>query len=228
MVAIFVVLTIVAFVLLDAAVQRKESRRKVLMAAPGSANVGSATIEDEAVPPGLFLHPAHTWVALQSSGATRVGMDHFAAQAIGHIDAIELPSPGSEVRQGEDLFVIRQGKRRAIFKSPVDGAVQSVNRNLEASATELSKDPYEKGWICILSPKNLAQSLRRLSVAEETAAWWKTELNRFREFVSSQAPLLAGAGPAMQDGGLVVRAMLEQMNDESWEQFGREFLYSRQ
>jgi glycine cleavage system H protein len=197
------------------------------MAAPGLANLRSVTFEDQVVPAGLFLHPAHTWAALQPSGTAKVGMDHFAKQAIGHIDAIELPSVGTEVRQGEDLFVIQQGKRRAIFKSPLDGVVQLVNRHLEASATELSRHPYDKGWICVLSPRNLAQSLRRLLVAEETAAWWKTELNRFREFVSSQAPQLADAGPAMQDGGRVIRAVLEQMSDGSWEQFGRDFLRSR-
>lgn len=228
MVAIFVVLTIVAFVLIDAAVQRKEVRQPVGAGEAAFETAVVAPIEERAVPRGLFVAPSHTWVALQPSGNARVGMDHFAQQAIGRIDTVELPPIGKTLRQGDTLFVIRQGKRQAAFRSPLEGVVEAVNRDLEASAAALCSDPYETGWVCSLNPRNLAQSIRRLSLAEEASAWLKRELGRFREFVLSRSLSSVAAGAVLQDGGHMINGVLEQMTDSAWESFGTEFLGNKE
>lgn len=225
MVAIFVVLTIIAFILVDAAVQRSQFQEVAPASKRESAGAVLAAFEDTSLPRGLFLDPGHTWISLLPDGATRVGMDHFAQQAIGRMDAIDLPHAGQEVRQGDDLFAVRQGSRRANFRSPMEGVVQSVNSNLPESVTAL--DPYENGWICTLKPRNLAQTIRRLPLAEEASAWLKTEINRFRDFVSSQAILAPVTGPVLQDGGRVVTGVLELMDDKAWKLFQQGFLGTR-
>ncbi|TNF37375.1 MAG: hypothetical protein EP329_03290, partial [Deltaproteobacteria bacterium] len=53
-----------------------------------------------AVPGDLFFHPKHAWAALEASGAVRMGVDDFLAQAVGRVDAIELPRVGDALTAG--------------------------------------------------------------------------------------------------------------------------------
>ncbi len=200
MVAIFVVLTIVAFVLVDAMVQRSEARKKEAVSQPslGRSIKLEWSPDSSIVPGGVYLDKGHTWVALESSGNAKVGMDDFAQSAIGRIDGVELPPIGQDTRRGEKLFTICQGKRKLEFSSPIDGVIVSVNESLVQETEPLKEDPFQRGWVCAFRPKDLARNLRRLSVAEEATAWLKLEIQRFREFVTTR-PIehmtLTWAGP---------------------------------
>ncbi len=213
MVAIFVVLFIVLAMTIDALVRRGQ-------AAPIPAEVR----REIPLPGGLFLDTGHTWTALEPSGRIRVGLDDLIRAAIGRADKVELPEPGTEVRQGEPLFTLIHGGRRAVIAAPVDGIVRSVNPALAENAAALSRDPYRKGWICALSPKNLAASLRNLKVAEEATEWLRKERDRFQEFVASQAFRSAVPGMVMPDGGKFADGALNCLDDEAWAAFHREFL----
>jgi glycine cleavage system H lipoate-binding protein len=216
MVAIFVVLFIVLAMTIDAIVRRR---------APAPAL--SAVRREIPLPGGLFLDTGHTWTALEPSGRIRVGADDLVRAAIGHADKVELPEPGMEVRQGQPLFTLVTGERRAVIASPVDGVVRSVNPALAENGASLARDPYRRGWICALSPKNLGASLRKLKVAEEAVEWLGKERERFEEFAASRIWRNAVPGTAMADGGKPADGILNYMDDEAWAAFGREFLEPR-
>ncbi len=215
MVAIFVVLFIVAAMTIDALVRRRE---------PAPA---LAVRREIPLPAGLFLDTGHTWTALEPSGRIRVGADDLVRAAIGHADKVELPQPGAEVQKGQPLFTLVSGERRAVVASPVDGVVRSVNPALAENGATLARDPYRRGWICALSPKNLGASLRNLKVAEEAGEWLRKERERFDEFAASQAWRSAVPGTAMADGGKPADGFLNSLDDEAWAAFGREFLAPR-
>jgi hypothetical protein len=126
-----------------------------------------------------------------------------------------------EVKQGQPLFTLVTGERRAVIASPVEGVVRSVNPALAENGASLARDPYRRGWICALSPKNLGASLRKLKVAEEAVEWLGKERERFEEFAASRIWSNAVPGTAMADG------ILNYMDDEAWAAFGREFLEPR-
>ena len=216
MVAIFVVLFIVLAMTIDAIVRRR---------APAPALL--AVRREIPLPGGLFLDTGHTWTALEPSGRIRVGADDLVRAAIGHADKVELPEPGMEVKQGQPLFTLVTGERRAVVASPMDGVVSSVNPALAENAASLARDPYRRGWICALSPKNLGASLRKLKVADEAVDWLGKERERFEEFAASRIWRNAVPGIAMADGGKPADGILNYMDDEAWAAFGREFLEPR-
>ncbi len=213
MVAIFVVLFIVLAMTIDALVRRRET-------APVPAEVR----REIPLPGGLFLDTGHTWTAVEPSGRIRVGLDDLVRAAIGRAEKVELPEPGTEVKQGQPLFTLVQGGHRAVIAAPVDGIVRSVNPALAESPAALSRDPYRKGWICSLSPKNLGASLGKLKVAEEAAEWLRKERDRFEEFIASQAFRSAVPGTVMPDGGKPADGVLNYLDDQAWAAFHREFL----
>jgi len=228
MVAFFVILTIIGFILVDSFVQWAEARqgRALKRTAPRPELVPALALETISVPAGLFLDAGHTWIRLEPSGRTLIGMDEFARRAIGRMDAVELPNVGSVVRRGDPLFAVMQNGRRAVFRAPLTGVVSAVNENLARLPETGRTDPYEEGWVCALKPKDLAAHLRHLFVAEEARAWLRWEIERFKEFLTLRPMPQPALGQVLQDGGQWAEGILEMLDETSWEEFARTFLRS--
>jgi len=230
MVALFVILTIVAFIVADSVVQWAETKKKQEAGQPTPPPAGYPmpvfAFEGVALPNGVFVDAGHTWVGLDPTGRAHVGLDDFVQRAIGRIDEVELPHVGQEVRRGEKLFAIRQGERTAVFIAPIDGVISSVNDSLARHPEAIKADPYEQGWICGLRPKNLAKNLRRLSIAEEAMDWLNREVQRFREFIAARPIETMALGQVLQDGGQLTDGILQLMDEETWYLFTSKFLGS--
>ena len=239
MVAILVITTIICFVLIDLAVQIVEERRKgripafapktVAMPAAEATKGSHATIRsfresDYRIPMGVFFHKGHTWANLLTSGYVKVGMDDFAQRSIGKFDEIELPPIGKEVKQGGKVFAVKQGNRKAIFHSPVDGVISSVNHMLLETPEAIKKDPYVDGWICAVKPSNLGENIKVLKIAKDAAVWLKEEVVRFKEILMGRNLQLTPEYATIQDGGDIIDGLLEILGDEQWELFNSEFL----
>jgi glycine cleavage system H protein len=226
MVAIFVILTIIAFVAVDSVIQWGEAKAKKKATEP--LHVGSMApvfaLESVSMPEGLFLAPSHTWVKLETSGKTHVGLDDFVQRAIGRIDHVELPKIGQSVRRGDKLFAIGQGERTAVFTAPMDGVVTSVNEQLAHHPDAVKADPYSQGWVCALEPKGLAQTIKRLRIAEEARTWLNREVERFQAFISLRPVESMALGRVLQDGGQLTDGVLELMDEETWQSFTTQFL----
>ena len=225
MVALFVILTTVVCVMADSIVQWAKAKKEAGAPAPDRL-VPAYAFEDVSAPAGVFLDPGHTWTHLTHSGTAHVGVDGFAQKLMGRIDGVELPAVGAEVRRGDKLFAIRQGERTAAFNAPIDGVVKAVDEALTRHPEAINADPYAMGWICSLSPKNLAANLRRLRVAEEAKSWLKDEVERFQEFFAARPLKNMALGQVLQDGGQPTGGVLEMMDDETWNLFAEQFLRS--
>ena len=228
MVAMFVIGTVVMFVLADAVVQWAESKRRQAAGLPGMAPgalVPVGAFDDASAPQGIFLHPGHAWAGLQASGTVRVGMDGFVQSLLGVIDGVELPKEGARIGRGETLFTVRQGRRKASFQSPLEGIVTTANRNLETDPSPIGQDPFQKGWICTLSPTNLARNLKELRIAEEAAEWIREEIRSFGDFLASRPVLSPALGAVAPDGGQPTKGLLQHMDDPTWKQFESRFLH---
>lgn len=234
MVPVAIVGMILAFVLVEVAIQVIERRRgrEVYgffmpdpVEEPSHLPMNYARMVDclrdfgIAPPKNAFLHRGHSWAAIEQNGEAEIGLDAFARKAIGRVDEVELPEMGRKVRQGEKLFAVRQGSRVAEFVAPIDGIVSSVNDTLSRR-----QDLDSSGWVCKVRPSNLAANLRTLKVAEDAVRWVYDELFKLQELVAAQMPRLQTVGVTMQDGALALDNLLETLDDEAWKLFNERFL----
>jgi glycine cleavage system H lipoate-binding protein len=232
MVAILVVLTIVLFVAADLILQRVRARRaSAVPARPREARVADLLLpslqpERFALPGGLFFHPGHTWVNLLFSGQTKVGVDDFVQRLLGKVDAITLPPVGVEIKEGQPFVAFRQGGRTAMLAAPIDGVVCAVNTELTKAPGLLKRDPYTRGWLVALQPRDLTADMSRLVVGDKALDWLRRELARFQDFlretVAMQRDVLVGVTAA--DGGLTADGLLERLDEERWTEFQSRFL----
>ncbi len=234
MVAIFVVLTFAACILVDSIVQRVRAKKKVASVTwEGRPETAGAPLKETwiglenyrfQIPKGLFFHPGHTWLTLHRSGLVRVGIDDFTQRILGAFDALKTPSVGEEVKQGEPFFAVKQGDRLAKFVSPVDGTIVAINEKVLDNPDVIKQQPYTDGWLFTIDPSNFANDMQGLNTAERALAWLQREVERFQSFVRQQLPQDALVGQTLQDGGPVIDGLLAEMDDESWYHFESQFL----
>ncbi len=155
----------------------KQIRPKLHLVTPSTAESASQHVFN--VPAGLFFAPKHTWVAIEPSGAVRIGADDFARKNLGPFDEIVLPKQGKKVGKGEALFFARKGTRTAAFRSPISGTVVSVNEDLQGQINLFHARPYETGWICTLEPSDLTGEIKDLKIGGEALNWYQKEIDRF-------------------------------------------------
>jgi len=158
----------------------------VRIVSPALAEV--ADRHEYCVPGGAFVGEGHTWARLEANGNVRAGLDDFARKALGSIESVELPKPGSQVRRGDPLFSVKRGHHVAHFQAPVGGKVVSVNEALRHEPARLTQSPYERGWICLLAPSDVAEELRTLRIGNPVVAWYQQEIARLQGATGGTGP----------------------------------------
>ena len=160
---------------------RLEAQRRPTVRVVAPALAETVTGKEFCVPGGVFIAPGHTWARIDAGGPVWVGLDDFARKALRSADRVELPETGTQVRQGDLLFVVRRRGEVARFLAPVSGQVARVNPLLSKDPSLLVQSPYDRGWVCLLKPSNLAAELTRLKVGAPVVAWYQEEVARLRK-----------------------------------------------
>ena len=226
MAALFMVFLLVAFLVTDIIYRRIQTKRATIEA-PATERIlipFNLQLEKLALPGGLFFHQGHTWVKLDNTGNVKVGLDDFIQKIIGRIDGIKPRKVGDSIFQGEKLVTIQQGKRKAEFNSPVDGVIDSINKEIISNPKVIKENPYENAWIYSVKPTNLPTNIKSLSIAEDALAWLKKEVQKFREFIAEQFVSDKMLGKTLADGGVPIEGVMEHMDDFSWMKLQQEFL----
>jgi glycine cleavage system H protein len=213
MVALFVALMFIGFLLVDRIVQWLRTRQSAV-----------ATALPWTVPEGLYLSEEHTWFRPDSSGGVRVGADGLLAHALGVVEKVVLPKLGDQVKPGQPLFHLEYQGCDLKVPCSIAGKVVALNPRLEKRPELAAKDPYGSGWICAITPAQSNGGSGAMRSGEKAAAWLEREFHRFREFLSTQISPDLAVGLTSQDGGLLAVGALTQLDRGVWSAFESEFL----
>jgi glycine cleavage system H protein len=88
----------------------------------------------------------HEWVAVDGDVAT-VGITAYAADKLGDVVFVELPTVGSTVASGVVVGEIESTKSVGELFAPVDGEVVETNDAVVASPELVNSDPFGEGWL---------------------------------------------------------------------------------
>jgi len=97
----------------------------------------------------------HEWIRLEGDTAT-VGITKHAAEALGDVVFVEVPSVGKTVAAGGEAAVVESVKAASDVYSPVAGTVTEGNAAVEATPSTINDDPEGAGWFFKLSGVNQA------------------------------------------------------------------------
>ena len=107
-------------------------------------------------PEDLKYSTEHEWVRQGNAATVRVGITDYAADALGDIVYVSLPTVGQDVAAGDACGELESTKSVSEVFSPVDGVVSAVNDHLADTPETVNADPYGEGWMIEIRPNEPA------------------------------------------------------------------------
>lgn len=98
----------------------------------------------------------HEWVRVDGDIAT-IGITEYAAEQLGDVVYVELPSVGASFTQGADMAVVESAKAASDVYAPIAGDVVEVNDTLSAQPDLVNQAAAGEGWFVKLRPSDSGQ-----------------------------------------------------------------------
>jgi glycine cleavage system H protein len=98
-------------------------------------------------PEDLKYSAEHEWVRGGNGSTVRVGITEYAADQLGDIVFVSLPTVGEAVAPGDAGGELESTKSVSDIFCPVAGTVSAVNELLDGSPETINADPYGDGWL---------------------------------------------------------------------------------
>lgn len=98
----------------------------------------------------------HEWVRLEGGIAT-IGISAYAAEQLGDVVYVELPSEGAEFAKGADMAVVESAKAASDVYAPIAGVVTAANEALATAPDMVNQAPEGEGWFVKLRPADKAE-----------------------------------------------------------------------
>jgi glycine cleavage system H lipoate-binding protein len=220
MTVILVLVTFLAFIVLDYALNRRKALavHPVQAEAPKAAPVFTGNYVDGfLVPENVAYHSGHSWLVRERKNVVRIGADEFAAALAGKVEKVELPKVGQWVRQGQRILTFYRNGEKAEMVSPTEGEITAINPDVLADPTLIRQDPYGKGWVATVHVPDEESTTRNLVPKVLVREWMREAIER----LYAKQPALAGAVAA--DGGRPAEDLLAGIPEANWKEVTAEF-----
>ena len=131
-------------------------------------------IESFEVPEGLYFSKDFEWIKIEGD-KVRMGITDYAQKSLREIVYAELPTVGSDVKQGEPYGTVESVKAVSDLVAAVSGTIEEVNEEVASKPETLNEDPYDKGWLLVVRPSNLQAELANLMDFNKAVEWHKAQ-----------------------------------------------------
>lgn len=110
------------------------------------------------VPEQLRYTAEHEWTRAGDGddGRVRVGITHYAQDALGDIVFLQLPEVGAQVAAGDPVGEVESTKSVSEIYAPLAGTVVAVNEPVTERPELVNADPYGEGWLFEIAPNDPA------------------------------------------------------------------------
>lgn len=171
------------------------------------------------IPPDIFFSKGHTWLKKNGDGLIEVGIDAFAATALGTISILKSAQLGDRLKRGGLIFEGSYGNNVIKFLSPVDGIVKSINSDIMGKNIS---NPYESWGVRLVSNDQL-ENRDMFFNGNEALKWMKNEFVKLKRFIETHSHKIELAGETMYDGGSLSNNADSWLVDRSINDFEKEF-----
>ncbi len=124
-------------------------------------------IDDVFIPENLYYTKEHEWILIEDNGLVRVGITDYAQQKLHEVVFVDFPSKGVNVKKEDSMGTAESVKAVSEVFCPVSGQIVEGNDELSLSPELINQDPYGKGWIAIIKPKNFESERKKLMTPKE-------------------------------------------------------------
>ena len=98
----------------------------------------------------------HEWVRMDGDVAV-IGVTAHAAEQLGDVVFVELPTPGATFAQNDDMAVVESVKAASDVYAPIGGEIVAVNDAIVDDPAKVNADPAGEAWFVKLKPSDPSQ-----------------------------------------------------------------------
>ncbi len=98
----------------------------------------------------------HEWIKLDGDIAT-IGISVHAAEQLGDVVYVELPSSGKTFKKGDAIAVVESVKAASDVYAPVSGEIIEANSELEGAPQTVNEDAEGAGWFAKIKVSNASE-----------------------------------------------------------------------
>ncbi len=113
-------------------------------------------------PDDIRYTPEHEWARLED-GIVTVGITSYATEQLGDVVFVELPELGRALEEMKAFGVVEAVKTVSDLFAPLAGEIVEVNGDLTDNPALVNQDPYGKGWMIRLRPRDAKDVAKLLS-----------------------------------------------------------------
>jgi len=129
-------------------------------------------VDNYEIPEGLYYSKEYAWVKIEGKKA-RCGITDYAQKQLREIVYVELPSAGGAVKQNDPYGTVESVKAVSDLVAPLSGKIEEVNGQVGGKPETVNEDPYNKGWLIVITPSNLDAELKNLMDSKKSVEWHK-------------------------------------------------------
>lgn len=119
----------------------------------------------------------HVWFRELGDGRVKLGMTTIATALAGEIVAFTPKKPGRKVETGKSCATIESGKWVGPAKSIAGGEVSEVNEAMVDKPNIANSDPYDAGWMVIITPDDWASAKAELVLGSAVAPSYEAKMD---------------------------------------------------
>ncbi len=111
-------------------------------------------------PDDLKYTTEHEWLRTPGDqpGSVRIGITHYAQDALGDIVYVSLPEVGESLAAGSTCGELESTKSVSDVYAPISGEVVARNDALDATPELVNNDPYGGGWLFEVVPSDASEN----------------------------------------------------------------------
>ena len=129
-------------------------------------------VDNYEIPEGLYYSKDWAWIKVEGN-KVRCGISDYAQKQLREVVYVELPSAGDTITQGDPYGTVESVKAVSDLLAPLSGKIEEVNEAISDKPEILNEDPYNKGWLLILTPSNMDSELKKLMDFNKSVEWHK-------------------------------------------------------
>jgi len=98
-------------------------------------------------PKDLKYSKDHEWIKIDGDNSAVIGITSFATDNLGDVVFIELPDPGTNIKQFEKIGEIESVKAVSDIFTPISGEIVQQNTKLINNPELINNSPFKDGWM---------------------------------------------------------------------------------
>jgi glycine cleavage system H lipoate-binding protein len=161
-------------------------------------------LENTPLPDDRLYFSNHSWSQRMNDGQCKIGVDAFLAHLLKPLmGAVVINAPARVERDSPYAWLIRDADTCSLH-SPMAGTVTVTNTALASRPSILATDPYDRGWILVLTPRCGKEAAGAYS-SQDFRPCIDEDIERIESSLDSTlAKQRQEIGPSLLDGGVRV------------------------